>query len=144
MQSHLDQSHALISHRILRIALIVVDIFAALTAIAGGVALIVGVIQFPADWLLKTPFSSYLIPALTLAIVVGGSALVAAVTMLIRHAVGVIVSLIAGIMMSGWIIVQVAMLGYVSLLQPFMFAVGLVTIVLAVWLWMVEFRHTSL
>ncbi len=46
--------------------------------------------------------------------------------------------------MSGWIIVQVAMLGYVSLLQPFMFAVGLVTIVLAVWLWMVEFRHTSL
>jgi hypothetical protein len=143
MQSHLDQSHILMSHRILRIALIVVDLFAALTAIAGGVALIAGVIQFPLEWLQSTPFSSYTIPGLILAIIVGGSALVATATMLTGRSVGVIASLAAGFIIAGWTVGEVAMLGYVSWLQPFMFVVGLVTIGLAVWLWMIEFRHTS-
>ncbi len=67
----------------------------------------------------------------------------ATVTMLTSRSFGVIVSLVAGVMMVGWTVGEVAMLGYISWLQPFMFAVGLAIIVLAVWLWMVEFRHTS-
>ncbi len=127
----------------MRIVLIVVDLFAALTAIAGGVALIAGVIQFPLEWLQSTPFSSYTIPGLILAIIVGGSALVATATMLTGRSFGVIASQAAGFIIAGWTVGEVAMLGYVSWLQPFMFVVGLVTIGLAVWLWMVEFRHTS-
>ena len=63
----------------------------ALSAIGGGIALLLGTYkdgvlieaggrgQFPLEWLQQTPFSNYTIPALILAIGVGGSSLIAAV-----------------------------------------------------------------
>jgi hypothetical protein len=60
-----------------RIVVSVLTGFIALTAIGGGGALLVGVEQqrFPLDWLRGTPFKDYTIPAILLAVVVGGSAL---------------------------------------------------------------------
>jgi hypothetical protein len=59
----------------------------ALTAIGGGLALVLGLEQanYGAELLETTPFTSYLRPGLILAIVVGGSAAAATIAS-IRHA----------------------------------------------------------
>jgi hypothetical protein len=53
----------------------VVDVFVALTALGGGIALATGLEadRFPLDWLRGTPFRNYVIPGLILAGVVGGA-----------------------------------------------------------------------
>jgi hypothetical protein len=63
-----------------RIALIVTESFAALSAIGGGIALATGIDKPPTDWLAGTPFSNYMIPGLILAVVVGGSAIAGTIT----------------------------------------------------------------
>jgi hypothetical protein len=73
--------------------------------------------QFPLEWLLNTPFSDYTIPALILAIGVGGSSLLAVVMVFTGRAVGVLASIVAGLIMAGYIVVEVVMLrqGYPGL-----------------------------
>ena len=66
--------------RALRVVLFIVDLFVALTAIGGGIALFTGLEsdeRIPPEWLDGTPFKSYVIPGLILAVVVGGSAAIA-------------------------------------------------------------------
>jgi hypothetical protein len=67
------------ARRVLRGALIVLNGSTALTAAGGGLALATGMegTRFPVELLSGTPFASYLVPGLILAIVVGGSAAVA-------------------------------------------------------------------
>ena len=70
------------NHKLVRIALIVVEAFVALGAVAGGIALLTGVFAqgIPVAWLQGTPFSDYTVPGLALAILVGGGMLLAAAT----------------------------------------------------------------
>jgi hypothetical protein len=89
--------------RICGVTLFVASVFVALTAVGGGITLAAGVDKFPADWLIGTPFSSYLIPGLILAVVVGGSAAVAAVATLRRSDAGALTSMLAGAIMLGWL-----------------------------------------
>ena len=58
--------------RILRILLVVLNFFLAITAIIGGVWVIPAL---PQEWFVGTPFTSFLIPSLALTIIVGGGAL---------------------------------------------------------------------
>ncbi len=62
-----------------RLALVGLDGFVALTAVAGGIALAVGMeaSRFPLSWLEGTPFETYVLPGIVLAAVVGGTAFVA-------------------------------------------------------------------
>ena len=62
----------------IRITLIVVDLFAAVSAIVGAIGLLVGFMNIPVSVLHGTPFADFTVPAMLLGIVVGGSALVAA------------------------------------------------------------------
>lgn len=95
----------------IRIALFVVDVLVALTAIGGGIALVAGLEEgrFPVEWLRGTPFGSYVVPGLILAVVVGGSAVVAAAATLISPNAGGLASTVAGVVM-GWIAVEVLIL----------------------------------
>ncbi|HEX8997436.1 MAG TPA: hypothetical protein VF812_15520 [Ktedonobacterales bacterium] len=121
------------SEKWLRIALIVVDVFAALSAIVGAIGLVVGFMNIPLSVLSGTPFADFTIPALLLGIVVGGSALVAGLIALIgpRRAEP-LASGIAGCIMVGWMTIEIAMIGMGSWLQPTYLVVGLVMIALAV------------
>ena len=111
--------------------------FVALSAIGGGVAMLVGVDKFPAEWLRNTPFTDYTIPALLLAIVVGGSSLTAAVTVFTGREVGVLASMAAGLVMTGWIVVEVVMINAPkpSWIEGVYFAFGLALFGLATYLW---------
>ena len=82
--------------------------FIALTATGGGIAMLIGLedSRFPLEWLHGTPFPNYTIPALILAIVVGGSALFACVNIVIGTSFRWLVAITAGIIMMGFIVVE--------------------------------------
>jgi hypothetical protein len=84
--------------------------FVALTATGGGVALATGVDPFPLAWLEGTPFGSYLVPGLILAIAVGGSATLASVLLARRHPDAWLAAALAGAALTGWIAIEIAIL----------------------------------
>lgn len=129
-------------HKIVRISLFVLEALAALGAIAGGLALLAGIIRFPPEQLQGTPFSDYTIPGLILAIVVGGSSLVGAVTVFLHRELAVLCSAAAGLILAGWIIGEVILLAPFAITWqlPFL-AWGLVIFGLAAYLWMNEYRE---
>jgi hypothetical protein len=84
--------------------LFVADAFVALTAVFGGITVAAGVDKFPASWLAGTVFSSYLVPGLILAVVVGGSATAATLAALRKRDVGTLFSALAGGILLGWLV----------------------------------------
>ncbi len=115
-----------------RIALVVVDLFAAVSAIVGAVGLLVGFMDIPLSELQGTPFADFTVPALLLGIVVGGSALVAATIALFGlRRFAALASAAAGCVMVGWMTVEIALVGLDVWVQAAYFVVGLVMIGLA-------------
>ena len=140
-------------HKLVRITIGVPEAFIALSAIAGGIVLLAGTYkdgvlieaggrgQFPLEWLHHTPFSDYTIPALILASVVGGSSLLGAVTIFTGREIGVLASLVAGLIMAGYLVVEVVTLRQgVSWIECLYCGLGLAISGLATSLWMVEHR----
>lgn len=120
------------SEKSVRITLIVVDLFAAISAFAGAIGLVVGYMNIPLSVLSGSPFVDFTIPALLLGVVVGGSALVAGlITLFGPRRAEPLASGIAGCIMVGWITIELAMIGLGSWLQPAYLVVGLVMIGLA-------------
>jgi hypothetical protein len=82
--------------------------FVAVTAIAGGIALATGMeTRFSESWLAGTPFSTYVIPGLLLAAVVGGSSLVASLMQWRRHRSADAATVVAGVVLTGWIVGEI-------------------------------------
>lgn len=128
--------------KVARISLIGLTAFDALTAIGGGCAMLTGLDRFPLVWLQGTPFTSYTIPAVLLT-GVGGCALAAAGLVLARWPVGWLVSMAAGILMSGYQTVEVLLLHdgqWISGIEAFYFGLGAAIFLLAVFLRSVERR----
>jgi hypothetical protein len=98
-------------HKGIHLALFAFELPAAVGAIAGGLALLAGVIHFPLEQLQGTPFGDYTIPGLILAMVVGGSLLLGAATALLRREFAVLCSVAAGLILYGWVIGEVILLG---------------------------------
>jgi hypothetical protein len=137
-------------HKIVRITLIVIELFVGLGAVIGGVGLVTGAIPFllmPVGYLQGTPFSDYTIPGLVLLIVVGGSFLFAAATILTGSEVGVLASALAGLILVGFEVVEVLIIDRYTIVLPnavpqqiLMAVFGLTCFGLAMYLWMTEFR----
>lgn len=127
-------------HTLVRITLVVLEAIVALSAIAGGLSLVTGTITFPLAWLQGTPFSDYTIPALVLAIVVGGSSLCAAVTVFIHREWAVLISVVAGLLMAGYEVVHFALIDHLEGFYVVYFVLGLAIFGLAAYLWMTEYR----
>jgi hypothetical protein len=137
--------------RNVRIMLVVVDLFLAVSAFVGAVGLVVGFMKIPLSVLRGTPFADFTVPALLLGIVVGGSALVAAAIALCWPRrlellriesldIGPLASAVAGCIMVGWMTIEIAMIGLAIWVQAAYFVVGLVMIGLAVLLQRVEMQ----
>jgi hypothetical protein len=95
-----------------RLALAGLDAFAAVAAIGGGSALLAGLEadRFPRAWLSGSPFGDYAVPALILLSVVGGSSLLAAAATLRSPSLGARLSIVAGMVMVGWIVGEIVLL----------------------------------
>jgi hypothetical protein len=119
----------------IRITLMVATGFVAATAFAGGIALVMGslapdlatVLSPPPDYLEGSPFGSYLVPGLVLALVLGGVHLVAFVLLARRHPRALLAAVVAGYAAVIWIVVQMTIIPF-SVLQAVYVAMGLVEI----------------
>lgn len=136
-------------HKRVRLTLAVLEAFVALTAIGCGLGLEIGAIQFPLAWLAGTPFGDYALPGLLMAIIVGGSSLLAAATIFTEGEVGVLVSAFAGLLLIGFEFVEATSidpnLGNGLLLalgfQASYSVLALIIFGLAASLWMTEYQH---
>lgn len=91
--------------------LVALQVFATLSAVAGGLALVTGIIELPSSWLAGGIFSSYTIPGIILAAVVGGSQL-AALSQLYRRGTSYLYgTALAGGVLMGWIIGEMIIVG---------------------------------
>ncbi|HEY6406916.1 MAG TPA: hypothetical protein VIY29_05555 [Ktedonobacteraceae bacterium] len=135
-------------HKIVRIAVFILAVFVALTAIVGSIGLLTGAISVSLAWLQGSPFNDYTIPGLALGLLVGGSSLFAAATIITGREVGVLASAFAGLMMMGFEIVEITVVdrfvgSWFSIavaLQAFYAIAGLAMFSLAAFLWMREYR----
>jgi hypothetical protein len=125
-----------VAHRVLRVLLIALTLFLALTAFAGGVGLLMGFAAPPVEMLAGTLFPDYTIPGLGLFLIVGGSALAAAVLLVRRHPSAALASAWAGIAIIGFEAVEVLAIGspagVARNLQVIYMTLGLLLLVLSV------------
>jgi hypothetical protein len=126
----------------IRFAPFVVDLSAAVSAIIGGIAVAVDVDHFPYQWLTGFPFSDYVLPGAILAIAVGGSAALAAAATARVARLGAPASVVAGLVLMGWIVGELLLLNQNSAstsprsaIEPIYFAVGLVMLALGLVSW---------
>jgi hypothetical protein len=129
----------------IRIAVAAIDLFEAVSAIVGAIGLVVGFMNIPVAVLSGTPFADFTIPALLLGVVVGGSALVAAVVSALGHRYyDAVASGIAGGITVGFLTVEIAMIGLGAWPQVVWMLVGLAMVGLGALLWQVETRSAAL
>jgi hypothetical protein len=109
--------------RVVRPLAISLCLFTGASAVYGGVELLRDGFGLPTSWLEGTWFGTWTIPGVLLVAFVAVPMLVAA-GMLWRRAFGAEAAMVAGAMLAGWIIGQMAMVRY-FFLQPVMLLVGL-------------------
>jgi len=118
--------------RFSRIALSTIHGAVALTAVLGGGTMILAsvmpgpldAIAVPGDYLEGSPFDSYLIPGILLALVVGGSHVLALIAQLRRTPLAAFWSAVAAFGLLIWIFVQMTVIPF-STLQLGYFAAGI-------------------
>lgn len=122
-------------HRSIRVLLALVAGFNLLSAGAGMVLLVfVGGenVGMPAEWLSRTPFSTWAWPGLILGFVVGGAQVLALIAQHRRMKLTWGLHAASGLVMMIWIFVELAMLLVWSPLHGIYFVTGLTQTVLAV------------
>lgn len=118
--------------KLARTGLLIVQAFVAVTALAGGVALILGavspqlatVLSPPTEYLDGSPFVGYLVPGLLLAGLLGGVHLVAFILLLRRNPWQLFAAAAAAFAMLIWVFVQMVFIPF-SFLQAIYFALGI-------------------
>ena len=106
--------------------LLVLFFFIGLGAVAGSIGVMKEVMPFPEVWLRGTPFHGYFYPGLILCVVVGGSQFAAAFILLSRSSLAKGVSLFAGLVLIGWMVGELRLIGFQAPIQVCFVAIGLV------------------
>jgi hypothetical protein len=120
-----------IPNRIVSRLLVALALFGALSALAGAVlAVAANGAGVPLKYLGNSPFRSYAVPGFMLGVVVGGTQLAAAIALLRRHRMALLLSAIAGFGMLIWIFVELAIIRQYSWLQSAYFALGALELIL--------------
>src|SRR5438445_5263278 len=91
--------------RTLRVLLVVLNLFLAITAVVGGVWVIPAL---PQEWFAGTPFTSSLIPSPALTIIVGGGALTSAIGLSLGRWWAPLLSVLTGIAIAVFEVVETA------------------------------------
>lgn len=120
-----------ISTTFIRRSLIVVLIFNTLSALFGGIGLMCNnALGMPEYFLDNTVFSSYFIPGLILAGVVGGTHLLAAIVVIKRWPLNLFLVVVAAFGMLIWIYGEIYLTLMNSWLQTLYFATGILELIL--------------
>lgn len=118
-----------LSNRIVVGTLAALAVFGALSAFYGCVlALAFDGAGVPLEHLAQSPFTSYVVPGLILGVVVGGTQLAAALALLLKRRVALLLSAVAGFGMVIWIFVELAIIRLYSWLQAAYFTLGVLEV----------------
>lgn len=112
------------------------ELFVAYQAVSGGMGLIYDTWELPTEWLVRTPFSSWVGPGWLLIGTVAFPHVLAAIPVLFlprRPALGTLAGVLAGVSLLLWIAIQVAVLQVYFFLQPVIAVIGLMELGLALW-----------
>lgn len=104
-------------------------LFNTVSAVGGGLALMLDWIPEQAAWVRDTDFGSNYFPGVILLAVVGGSSLVAAVAMLKRSDGWQLASIVAGTIMVFWIVGEVASIRAFHFLQVIYLVTGALVVI---------------
>ncbi len=108
------------------------NLFLGLTAVAGGVSLLTGLIKVPLTALAGSPFTDFTVPAILLAAIIGGTSLLAAWLVHLGLSLGNRVSAIAGGAIIIFEIVEWNIIGF-AWLQAVYIGIGVAILALAAW-----------
>ena len=120
------------SRRVLHVALAVAQLFVGLNGVIGGIMLCLdpsgAAMGFSVDLLDGTPFSDFLIPGLTLLLVIGAGSLAGAWLSWRRHRLTGEAAITLGLAMALFIVFETVWLGPIIWLQLLFFGLGLVEV----------------
>jgi len=114
--------------------------FLAINAFAGGLYGMAGAKAVPVEWLEGSWFSSYFVPGLILFAVVGGTCALAAIAMFARWNLALELAALAGSVVIVWLAIEVAVIGFVSWLQP---ATGCAGVLILLLVYVHESAHSA-
>lgn len=69
------------------------------------------------SWLQGSPFHDYFIPSFLILVFVGGPAFIAAVTLFSNHRIARGASYISGMIITGWLFIQILVMGHFAWMQ---------------------------
>ncbi len=124
-------------------AAIALDLFLAIGAFGGGLALMLGprgeIIPLKVATLSGSPFDTFFVPGLVLFVVLGFGPLAAAALAWLRQPLAPVATIVVGAGLLPWLAVEIVIVGYASdpPLQPFYLLVGAVITVIGLG-WLVE------
>lgn len=142
----ISERHPAQAHMALRVTLVVLSALVALTAIQGAIFVLP---TMPTSVLHQGTFAifpDYTIPALALGILCGGSALAALIAVVTRPPLGGLLAIVAGGVMVGFEVVEIAVVGFTpaqtptlpqAWLQVFYLVIGALMAILGWRLWRV-------
>jgi hypothetical protein len=111
--------------------LIAVSLFHALSAVGGGIGMVVADgLGMPKSLLAGSPFPTFLVPGLILLIVVGGTQCAASVLLLRKRTSALVWSAVAGFGMLIWIIAEIAMINSLTWAQMIYVISGFLQLIL--------------
>jgi hypothetical protein len=114
-----------------RLSLLVVSIFNALSALGGGIGMVVADgLSMPKSMLADTPFSTFTVPGLILALVVGGTQAAAVWLLLARRRSALLWSAVAGFGMLIWVVTEIGFIHALMYAQVIYLVAGLVQLIL--------------
>jgi len=115
-----------------RRTLVGLHLFNAASAVGGGVALAAGLLGVPTVLLRHTPFDSFLVPGIFLAVVIGGSATIGAAALLAHRPQALVTSAAAGAVMVGWILAETLLVEGFSWLQGLYLVTGSIVVAVSI------------
>jgi hypothetical protein len=136
-----------VSHfrRFLRVLLIVLAGVLGLSAVPGGITLLVGFYAPPVEQLRGSVFTDFTIPGLALLLVVGGSAVLATVLLVRRSTVGPLSAAFAGVILMSFEFIEVLAIGSppgpARVMQLLYFGIGLALVSLSLVAMLIEVRR---
>jgi hypothetical protein len=124
-----------IINKIIRYALVVLQIFVGITAVLGGIGLVSdpsgAKMNVPLELLKNSPFANYLIPGLVLLLVIGVGHVVVGIITFLRHRYSGNMAILFGAFLALYMITEVWFIGLVNISQPLYFVLGAVEIIFA-------------
>jgi len=113
-----------------------VELFVTYQAVSGGIGLMTNSWHLPTEWLVRTPFTTWVGPGWILIGLIGVPHLLAAVPTLLlptRARLAIIAGFLAGGSLLVWIVMQLALLQVYFFLQPVIAIIGVIEAGLAYW-----------